>query len=161
MLFTGSLSSLKGHENLLSVQVESFERQNEKAVHDDEEENLWMFEDPDGNDDSYLEEASPSVSPVEPEETPSVFHIDFLQLSDPDVALLKSVEVRNRTHVITLCGPKVTITQVHLCLSKQNDLSLRDCRRGMHCFRGLKGIRRALVILKESIMFAKRSLELN
>jgi len=85
-----------------SLQVESFER---ASLSDGE------FV---ASDEDDLDEISPatSESPVdEPQRTPKVFQVDFLQLSDPDVAVLESVEIRNATHVITVCGPRDTLAE--------------------------------------------------
>lgn len=66
-----------------------------------------------------LEEETAAVPAWAPEdfleETPTVFNVDFLQLSNPDVALLTSAEVRNATHVLTLCGPKASTDDTQVC----------------------------------------------
>ena len=85
------------------AQVESFEKESEieagQLAYDEDD----------------LDEISPasSVSPIEElQRIPMVFHVNFLPLSDPDVALLRSVEIRNATHVIMLCGPRDSLSKV-------------------------------------------------
>ena len=49
--------------------------------------------------------SSQMAPPFEMERYTTTFHVDILKLSDPNAARLLSVEARNATHVIVLCGP--------------------------------------------------------
>eukprot|EP00210_Caulerpa_lentillifera_P001894 g1822.t1 len=76
--------------------------------------------------DQELDElAMPSTPVMENEARSSDFVIDFLHLSKPQYAKLRSVEIRNTTHLVCFCGPKYDSTYLQ-DLSKNSRYKVID-----------------------------------
>ena len=85
-------------------------------------------------EDEDLEDMTALSSQIAPssemERHTTIFHVDILKLSDPNAARLLSVEARNSTHMIMLCGSpetsehnRVRLVSLILCTALHDVLS--------------------------------------